>query len=84
MTIDTSTPEVKELVKNYNPEKWLETILALLEERDSLKKDYDALLKNRESLTEIIHRLEGMSANTDTDPRWRAACLLREYQEPRK
>ena len=77
MTIDTSTQAVKESLKNYNPEKWLEIMLALLEERDEFKN-------KRESLTEIIHRLEGMSANTDTDPRWRAAAILREYQEQRK
>ena len=47
-------------------------------------EEIERLRDHRESLIEIIHRLEGMSANTDTDPRWRAACILREYQEPRK
>jgi hypothetical protein len=28
-------------------------------------------------VTDIIHALERESANTDTDPRWRAAALLR-------
>ena len=43
--------------------------------------EIERLRDHRESLTEIIHRLEGMSANTDTDARWRAAAILREYQE---
>ena len=55
-----------------------------IDTNDKIKRDSLSLVVEREYLTEIIRRLEGMSANTDTDPRWRAAEILREYQEPRK
>ena len=54
---------------------------ANIEDIEWLCEEIERLRDKRESLTEIIHRLEGMSANTDTDARWRAAAILREYQE---
>ena len=52
-----------------------------IDTNDKIKRDGLSLVVERECLTEIIRRLEGTSANTDTDARWRAAAILREYRE---